>query len=42
LCRPGEMTVDEILHRADMEMYEVKRARKAAPTQIRESAHAAP
>ncbi|WP_127503854.1 GGDEF domain-containing protein [Actinoplanes solisilvae] len=27
---PGEMTVDQILHRADMEMYEVKRARKAS------------
>jgi diguanylate cyclase (GGDEF)-like protein len=28
LSRPGEMTVDQILHRADMEMYEIKRARK--------------
>ena len=40
LCGPGEMTVDEILHRADMEMYEVKRARKAASSHHRESAHA--
>lgn len=28
LCGPGEMTVDQILHQADMEMYEDKRARK--------------
>ena len=32
LCGPGELTLDQIMHKADLNMYEVKRARKALQT----------
>jgi diguanylate cyclase (GGDEF)-like protein len=29
LCSPGELTLDQLMHNADLNMYEMKRARKA-------------
>ena len=32
LCGPGELTLDQLMHKADLNMYEMKRARKAQQT----------